>query len=100
MINFKKRTTPGKHPPVELGFTRIELPEVEATTDKATLLGFEYGVKIWVPKSLFKIRWGYSGQVEGDDKQSVIDIATWFYEKEIEKQLLSSWDGKPKKKSI
>lgn len=78
---------PHKHPPVELGWIRVLLPEVAGGSDKATLFDFKdaklhnHGL-IWIPKSCYKIRYGLTK--EGDDP-SVIDIKEWFYRREIER---------------
>lgn len=83
------RTIPIKHPPVELGWIRVELPEIGAGTDKATLFDFKdpklknHGL-VWIPKSCFKIRYGGAGLIPGDDP-AVVDIKEWFYRREIEK---------------
>lgn len=75
---FKKRTKPIKHPKLEDGWTRIDLPEIEVTTDKAYLFDFD-GVKKWCPKSVCKVRYG-SHLLKEDDKD-VLDIQSWWYDK-------------------
>lgn len=85
--DLSKPRPPYKHPKVEAGWVRVELPEVGAATDKATLFDFKdpalknHGL-IWIPKNCFKIHW--AGVRKGDDP-SVLDIKEWFYQKEIEK---------------
>lgn len=78
---------PHKHPRVEMGWIRVELPEVAAETDKAILFDFKdpklknHGL-IWIPKTCCNIRYGFTK--EGDEP-SVLDIKEWFYNREIEK---------------
>jgi hypothetical protein len=90
-MGFKqlKDRAPFKHPEVEKGWTRVDLPEIKAETSKAALFDFaDPALKnnglIWIPKACYKIRWGGSGLNPKDDTQSVLDIADWFYKKEIE----------------
>lgn len=86
---FKNITNrpPHKHPKVELGWIRVELPAIEASTDKATLFDFKddklkNNGLIWIPNSCFKTRYGFTK--EGDEP-SVLDVKEWFYNREIEK---------------
>jgi hypothetical protein len=80
-----------KHPPLEKDWTRVLLPEIKASTGKATLFDFkDTSLKgngmIWIPSSCYKIRYRPRfTPLPGDDADDVLDIKTWFYEKEIEK---------------
>ena len=97
-IDFKKKMAfkkddkqPRKHPPLENDCMRFELPEIKGETTKATLFDFkDENLKnngmVWIPKSCYTIKWRPRYEpLPGDDKEDVIDIKTWFYEKEIEK---------------
>lgn len=74
---------PSSHPPVEKGFTRVKYDDVGASTPKATLFTLEGGLKVWIPNSLHKIRWAQTNPKTPDDRHSLLDIADWFYDKNI-----------------
>lgn len=89
---FKKEDgKPRKHPPLEAGYTRVLLPNIDGSTDKACLFNFKDTTlkddgRVWIPRSCYKIRYRPRfNPLPGDDKDDVVDIKTWFYEKEIEK---------------
>lgn len=60
-------------PKLPEGYTRTGYTNIEGSTSKATLFVFDE-LKIWIPNSCFKI-------VEYE--KGVVDIKSWFYDKEI-----------------
>lgn len=61
-------------PSVETGYTRLAYSELtEVSGQKAILFDLD-GDEFWIPKSVCKV-WKES---------KVVDILTWYYEKEIE----------------
>lgn len=80
MFKKARELKPCRHPKLENGYTRIELPEIEASTDKATLFKFENNVKVWIPCSQYKIR--YSNAHPKSDP-SVLEVKNWFYDRNL-----------------
>lgn len=81
----ERKTRIFQHPPLEPNMVRLSYVSVEASTDKAVLVKLEDGAAPrWIPKSALKFRYytGYNNSLDVD-KDSVIDVAEWFYNKEL-----------------
>lgn len=77
-----KEPEPFRHPVVEEGYKRIQLSGIETSTEKAWLILIGTR-KVWVPKSVSRLRYGKSHGETEIDRNDVMDIETDFYEQTI-----------------